>query len=111
MAAVLIAPAVVTAGGIGLAAGSAVAPMADSHHAAAATIPDHPTVSMRIMLASNDSGPNNPDSDISGPYDSDKTNIAPKAPSSGTGMACEDQGVACDHDQSGSVLSSDNDEV
>ncbi|MGC7322494.1 hypothetical protein RBA16_23665, partial [Mycobacteroides abscessus subsp. massiliense] len=51
LAAVLIAPAVVTAGGIGLAAGSAVAPMADSHHAAAATIPDHPTVSMRIMLA------------------------------------------------------------
>ncbi|SPX87095.1 hypothetical protein [Mycobacteroides abscessus] len=111
LAAVLIPPAVVTAGGMGLAAGSAVAPMANSYHAAAATTPDHPTVSMRIRLASNDSGPNNPDSDISGPYDSDKTNIAPKAPSSGTGMACEDQGVACDHDQSGSVLSSDNDEV
>lgn len=75
------------------------------------TTMDRPATPHRIMLASNDSGPNNPDSDISGPYDSDETNIAPKAPSSGTGMECEDQGVGCDHDQSGSVLSSDNDEV
>nr|WP_078280873.1 hypothetical protein [Mycobacteroides franklinii] len=94
LAAAVIAPAFIAVGGMGL--GSTL---------------DHPVSPTRVVLASNDSGPNNPDSDISGPYDSDKTNIAPKAPSSGTGMECEDQGVGCDHDQSGSVLSSDNDEV
>ncbi|MGH3726208.1 MAG: hypothetical protein ACRDUS_19030 [Mycobacterium sp.] len=107
----MFATAIVGVGEVGLTSAAAAISMAESHSVTSGTATDYQTVPVRIRLASNDSGPNNPDSDVSGPYDSDETNVAPKAPSSGTGMECEDQGVGCDHDQSGSVLTSDNDEV
>lgn len=62
-------------------------------------------------VPADNSGNGNPDSDVSGPYDRDSNNVAPPPPSSGTGMECEDAGVKCIHDQSGTALTSDNDEV
>lgn len=62
-------------------------------------------------VPADNSGNGNPDSDVSGPYDRDSNNVAPPPPSSGTGMECEDTGVTCIHDQSGTALTSDNDEV
>ncbi|KRQ24273.1 MULTISPECIES: hypothetical protein [Mycobacteroides] len=62
-------------------------------------------------VPADNSGNGNPDSDVSGPYDRDSNNVAPPPPSSGTGMECEDAGVTCIHDQSGTALTSDNDEV
>ncbi|SIF61402.1 Uncharacterised protein [Mycobacteroides abscessus subsp. abscessus] len=62
-------------------------------------------------VPADNSGNGNPDSDVSGPYDRDSNNVAPPPPSSGTGMECEGAGVTCIHDQSGTALTSDNDEV
>ncbi len=58
-----------------------------------------------------DPGDDGPDSDISGPEDTDTDNVAPPAPASGTGAECENAGTACAGDESGTVLTSDNDEV
>ncbi|WP_372586600.1 hypothetical protein [Mycobacteroides abscessus] len=86
-------------------AGLATGPMAGSGAA--------PSLQGRFGAASaaDNSGNDNPDSDVSGPYDRDANNVAPPPPSSGTGMECEDAGVKCLHDQSGTALTSDNDEV
>lgn len=56
-------------------------------------------------------GGNGPDADVSGPDDTDSNNIAPPGPASGTGAGCENAGAVCSGDESGTVLTSDNDEV
>lgn len=58
-----------------------------------------------------DPGDEGPDSDVSGPEDTDTDNIAPQSPASGTGAGCENAGAVCGGNESGTVLTSDNDEV
>ncbi|OHU56433.1 hypothetical protein BKG83_18405 [Mycobacteroides chelonae] len=75
---------------------------------------DGATASLQGRLGAvpaDNSGNDNPDSDVSGPYDRDSNNVMPPPPSSGTGMECEDVGAKCIHDQSGTALTLDNDEV
>lgn len=89
-------------GAVGL--GSAEATAVADPLAPAAVISDAP-------VNPGDPGDDGPDSDISGPEDTDTDNVAPPAPASGTGAECENAGTACAGDESGTVLTSDNDEV